>query len=218
MRHVRPTRVCRNCGVAFKPKRTERVTFCSRECSFAFKAAVPKAPPAQKPCLMCGATCPPKHTYCGDECRKESARRKARAYGERKHQGKTCVCRVCGVSFHPTYATKKRACCSVACANEAARQDIRNSKQMRRARKKGAFVDAVYRQRIFERDGWRCRICGGRVKRDACAPHPMAPTLDHIVPLAKGGTHEPRNVQLAHSMCNSMKGDGSAGEQLLLVG
>jgi 5-methylcytosine-specific restriction endonuclease McrA len=30
--------------------------------------------------------------------------------------------------------------------------------------------------------------------------------MDHIVPFAAGGTHEPANVQLAHRVCNSRKG------------
>jgi 5-methylcytosine-specific restriction endonuclease McrA len=30
--------------------------------------------------------------------------------------------------------------------------------------------------------------------------------LDHIVPLSRGGTHEPSNVQLAHYGCNSKRG------------
>ncbi len=32
-------------------------------------------------------------------------------------------------------------------------------------------------------------------------------TLDHIVPLAKGGPHHEGNIQLAHFMCNVIKGD-----------
>jgi 5-methylcytosine-specific restriction endonuclease McrA len=36
---------------------------------------------------------------------------------------------------------------------------------------------------------------------------PDAPTVDHIIPLAKGGTHTWDNVQLAHWSCNSDKRD-----------
>jgi 5-methylcytosine-specific restriction endonuclease McrA len=34
----------------------------------------------------------------------------------------------------------------------------------------------------------------------------MSPTIDHILPLARGGTHEPSNVQAAHFGCNAAKG------------
>lgn len=32
------------------------------------------------------------------------------------------------------------------------------------------------------------------------------PSVDHIVPLAKGGLHSWDNVQLAHFKCNTLKG------------
>lgn len=91
------------------------------------------------------------------------------------------------------------------------------SKQRRRARKRDAFVADVSRSQIFERDRWTCQLCGKRVDRTAVAPQPLAPTLDHIVPLAVGGTHEPANVQLAHAQCNTSKRTRPRGEQLRLL-
>lgn len=93
-----------------------------------------------------------------------------------------------------------------------------DAKDRYRARKYGAFVEAVYRKRIFERDGWRCQLCGKQTKQDAIVPDPRAPVIDHIIPLARGGTHEPVNTQCAHFMCNSLKGDRGGNEQLALIG
>lgn len=101
------------------------------------------------------------------------------------------------------------------CSRRCQRAD---TKARRRAAQRDAYVEHVYRSRIFERDGWRCRLCGKKTKRDAVAPHPLAPVLDHIIPLAKGGTHEPSNTQCAHFLCNSRKGDRGGGEQLMLIG
>lgn len=70
----------------------------------------------------------------------------------------------------------------------------------------------VYRSKIFERDGWRCQLCRKPVRRTAVVPHPLAPTLDHIVPLAAGGLHEPANVQTAHFICNSVRGAGGVAQ------
>lgn len=92
---------------------------------------------------------------------------------------------------------------------------------MRRVRRKKAPEMAlVIRAKIYERDGWRCQICRRKVKRGATLPHPKAPTLDHIIPLAQGGTHEPVNCQLACYRCNCLKGDRTApaGDQLRLIG
>jgi 5-methylcytosine-specific restriction endonuclease McrA len=35
----------------------------------------------------------------------------------------------------------------------------------------------------------------------------LYPSIDHIVPLAKGGNHTWNNVQLAHHYCNTLKRD-----------
>lgn len=49
-------------------------------------------------------------------------------------------------------------------------------------------------------------------------PHPKAPTIDHVVPLAEGGADTAANVRLAHFICNSMRGNRGGGEQLALIG
>jgi 5-methylcytosine-specific restriction endonuclease McrA len=74
------------------------------------------------------------------------------------------------------------------------------------------MVEPIYRRRVYERDGWRCGICHLPVKQDKVVPHPLAPTLDHIVPLAAGGAHSYANVQCAHFICNSLKSDTGPGQ------
>jgi 5-methylcytosine-specific restriction endonuclease McrA len=69
----------------------------------------------------------------------------------------------------------------------------------RRARKRGAFVEDVERAAVFARDQGLCGICGELVD-------PECFDLDHIVPLAAGGVHAYRNVQVAHPACNKRKG------------
>jgi 5-methylcytosine-specific restriction endonuclease McrA len=69
----------------------------------------------------------------------------------------------------------------------------------RRARLLNAFVEAVDPAAIRTRDRGLCGICGDVV---AVADQ----SLDHVIPLARGGTHEARNIQLAHRSCNSRKG------------
>jgi hypothetical protein len=103
--------------------------------------------------------------------------------------------------------------CSSRCGRRA-------DKDKRRALERSAYVSPVRRGEIYERDQWMCRLCRLPVARGEVVPHPQAPTLDHIVPLARGGTHEPANVQLAHYLCNSIKSDGLwvDGEPLTLTG
>jgi len=81
---------------------------------------------------------------------------------------------------------------------------------LRRARRYGATVEVVIAAEVFKRDRWRCGLCGKRVaRRDA--------TVDHIVPLARGGEHSYRNAQTAHFRCNAAKG-ARGGGQLRLIG
>lgn len=80
-------------------------------------------------------------------------------------------------------------------------------KARRRAVEREAFVADVNRQGIFDRDGWICQLCMEPIRRDVAAPHPLSASIDHVLPLARGGTHQPSNVQAAHLLCNSIKSD-----------
>lgn len=122
-------------------------------------------------------------------------------------------CRRCGAPFLASANGVIPAYCSHRCC----RSDIHDR---RRARRRGAFVERVWRTRIFDRDGWRCQLCGKAVNLKASVPHPKAPVLDHVIPLAVGGSHEPANVQCAHFICNSIKSHGvyGTGDQLRLIG
>ena len=52
-----------------------------------------------------------------------------------------------------------------------------------------------------------CGICGLPVDMNLKYPDPLSPTIDHIIPLAKGGhPSDLSNLQLAHRCCNREKG------------
>jgi 5-methylcytosine-specific restriction endonuclease McrA len=69
----------------------------------------------------------------------------------------------------------------------------------RRARRAGVAVERVDPIAVFERDGWKCGICLRPVVKEEAS-------VDHIVPIARGGEHSYANVQLAHLSCNKRKG------------
>ncbi len=53
-----------------------------------------------------------------------------------------------------------------------------------------------------------CGICGHPVDMSLKHGHPMAATIDHIIPIAKGGhPSDIENLQLAHWTCNRQKSD-----------
>ncbi len=55
--------------------------------------------------------------------------------------------------------------------------------------------------RLLWENGKRCAICGKRIKDFDNL------TVDHIVPVAKGGQNVIENCQLAHKDCNGEKRD-----------
>lgn len=53
-----------------------------------------------------------------------------------------------------------------------------------------------------------CGICGQPVDMTLKPPDPMAPCIDHIIPISKGGHPSAlENLQLAHWSCNRQKAD-----------
>lgn len=55
------------------------------------------------------------------------------------------------------------------------------------------------RQRIYERDGYRCVRCG--------LTEVSYLSIDHIVPVSQGGTNKDINLQTLCKTCNVAKGD-----------
>ena len=51
-----------------------------------------------------------------------------------------------------------------------------------------------------------CAICGRQVDKKLPFPNPWSPTIDHLIPVQKGGDPVAlENLQLAHLACNRAK-------------
>ncbi len=75
----------------------------------------------------------------------------------------------------------------------------------RQAGNRGAFEAA--RKKILATQTI-CGICGKPVDFSYKAPHPLSPTVDHIIPVSKNGhPSDLANLQLAHRCCNREKAD-----------
>jgi 5-methylcytosine-specific restriction endonuclease McrA len=79
------------------------------------------------------------------------------------------------------------------------------TRHRRRARLRDADFEHYKYLEIFERDNWTCQICKKPIDKSLKSPHPLSPNLDHIKPLAKGGSDTPSNVQATHRKCNLKK-------------
>ena len=120
-------------------------------------------------------------------------------------------CAGCGCDF--TQELKWQQRCSLSCKSEAERAAKRRAKAKRRAVERGMEADDIDPISVFNRDGWRCHLCGVKtVQRLRGSCEPLAPELDHVVSLADGGTHTWGNVACACRKCNHQKGAKSAGQ------
>jgi len=155
--------------------------------------------------------------FCSKRCIEVArGRRLAEPLSER-----TCELPECGKRYQPQQ-TNQRACCErhgKVLWNRESRVDGRQKqepwtearkerwKRRQQAKKAASTGRPVVREAIGDRDGWICYLCERPIDRSLVWPDPESATTDHVVPLSKGGEHDPDNVRITHARCNSAKGD-----------
>jgi len=117
---------------------------------------------------------------------------------------KTTQCQYCQKPLDIRAKDNRHHCCDDVCWKKLKKQHKHAASVKRRHWIGDGHVDWYA---VMERDNWTCKLCGLPCQRDAQVPDYMAPTLDHIVPLSRGGKHDESNAQCAHFICNSRKRD-----------
>ena len=151
----------------------------------------------------------PRKRYCGRDCciaasNAKQAQRKAEAMAAQPMR----TCKQCGASFGLIYGTKRRLYCSRECEEHRRQAERSGTSHRRRAKRYGVPYEHVNRLKVFERDRWRCKLCGAKVKQSTAE-------LDHILPLSKGGGHTYTNTQCSCRPCNQSKKDRPLGQTRL---
>lgn len=199
--------ICSYCGKTFESYWTKK--YCSLECC---READKKRKretyvgKREKTCRFCGKELPKyKSRFCCNECKNKYNRIKTGVV--QSYEKKKRICVVCGKIFYSHRQDKKA--CSIECTN------INRGKQ----RYNGIIVDKdIDLKKLSQRDNGQCMLCGLFVdwedyeKKDGvvvCGG--MYPSIDHIIPISLGGLHSWDNVQLAHRICNSRKGNRFIG-------
>lgn len=143
---------------------------------------------------------------------------------------KTCAYADCGKRFVARTAAQRTCCrsCGQKVRNGVASEEQRKAAERERYQRKcrrrrvlqqGGKAEPYTLAEIAKRDGYRCGVCRRKVNmRLVDGRLPMAPTIDHVVPVSKGGDDTKANVRLVHRRCNSSRGARGGGEQLRLVG
>lgn len=141
--------------------------------------------------------------FCSRACAATTFRRvKKRPYARQ--------CVICHVQFSPLPHLYRNITCSVGCNEVLVKENRRAEKAVRRARERTRSVTRFSPLVVFQRDDWTCRACGCHTPQSLRGTNEWnAPELDHIVPLAAKGAHDPENCQLLCRTCNLLKGTKS---------
>lgn len=125
---------------------------------------------------------------------------------ELEKEKKVHPCSICG---EPTSNPKY---CSDDCRRKANNRAHDLYKRHKRYHKGADYSISV--RSLYKRDNGVCHICGMKcnfddyvIRGNAFIAGNWYPSVDHIVPLSKGGRHILENVKLAHRICNSICGD-----------
>ncbi|KAB2792875.1 HNH endonuclease [Brucella anthropi] len=234
-----PEHVCEHCGEIFRRRKDKNnaVRFCSRECGFAAKSNLrPEqniSPDLREEankfivavriarciCLQCGNRFDGVNLgerYCSEECSADYQRARYIADNDNGRDRSPRPCATCGTEFAPQYGDRRRRFCSLECSAKS--DDAKASRKASKMRRRCAAVEVVDPIKVFDRDSWRCQLCGTKTPRKLRGTYDdRAPELDHIIPISCGGEHSYRNTQCACRKCNAAKSATPMG-QLRLFG
>ena len=234
-RHARRV-YCSTACTAEALKKTKTKTFC---CGFCRMEVIRYGSPSKDKSVFCSRACGAKHrslmifetaalSRMARAAKDQAARieEKRNAIRERNIKQIECApkCRQCGQAY-ARERTFQRYCtdaCSLQAKSEARaryrdsesyRASKRKGKSKRRAMLRGCEHESIDPIKVFERDKWRCHLCGIKTPRSLRGTmQDRAPELEHIVSLADGGSHTWGNVACSCRKCNIHKGSSSAGQ------
>lgn len=139
--------------------------------------------------------------YCSPQCKERSWR--GHCAGDKVRR----MC-PCGQSFEVVVnggGSNNRKWCDACRPVEYAKARSRGRRKYK-ALKSGSEAFGTYDIAGLRRLlGNRCHICHRLIDFNKPARHPQSATVDHLIPISRGGWDGPGNVALAHFGCNSRK-------------
>lgn len=222
-------RNCKRCGVTFKPK-TSKSCYCTNECANKHKSELYRLPDSKMQrqkkhelqlkknqttckldysrCSVCGrqrANLKARakngvNRFCSKKCEKKNVHIVRVKRGLYVHKAGYVECLYCGErKWFSKHASKMF--CSSRCSQK-------HQHRVRDLRIKDNKKDiTVTLPRLIKRDGWECKRCGTTCQMPKGLNTPDEATVDHVIPISKGGPHTWDNVQLLCRECNTAKRD-----------
>jgi 5-methylcytosine-specific restriction endonuclease McrA len=99
------------------------------------------------------------------------------------------------------------------------RQRVRDNSSIQHHIRRTLYAsgDKITITELGERDGWRCHLCGKKVRKRTGKDRRMGPSIDHLIPVSAEGAHVWENVALAHFGCNSKRNNRGAAQLRLIA-
>lgn len=188
--------------------------FCSEDCHVLHLKRLGRKPKIAKTCGTCEQsfeTARDLQIYCSTDCRLEGQRKMSTARIRLKFETlypggiKTKICRWCNeemkVSARKSYAGRlyHEDCSREA---QAARYRIKTVKRQKKTNPQRISPEQVVREY-----GSNCNICSEPIDLELPRTHRFGLTVDHHIPVNKGGTDDMSNLRPAHWICNVKKSD-----------
>jgi len=214
--NVEHAKTCVVCGKTFITYRSNKKT-CSDECKAAHRKArdkhrirTPISPEDEhrKYIIRTYGSEEAHRAYLEELEQKKQAQMeqtKARKEQERKErlaanfrEGK---CVVCGKAF-TTYNPLQKTCCSE-CGKK-----LSYARKQKRIPDEQVIDKDITLEALYRRDSGVCYLCGGVCDwndKKGNIVGGLYPSIDHIIPVSRGGLHSWDNVRLAHFQCNAKK-------------
>lgn len=160
-------------------------------------------------------------------CNEQALSRKEqeREWKIRKRMDEVHTCKECGCLYtYRSYAQsigvdplfiQRIDVCSEKCKRKRRTKTHDSDHKKRAVKYKTEYDPTINLDDLISRDGLRCALCGGMCDRSDYKKNKKGfyvfgvnyPSIDHIMPISKGGGHTWDNVQVAHRGCNTRKGN-----------
>lgn len=152
-------------------------------------------------CIVCNLSMASKHNTqkkCNN-CKSLKLRKKTKPY-----LFQDFICSHCNLPYQSTKANKGKC---KACIKKITRKPSKKKKtsdHIERAKKKGVVYEKINIESIYKRDGYKCTSCSCVVVKSKTYQSNQA-TIDHVIPISKGGSHTIDNVVTMCMSCNAKK-------------
>lgn len=198
---------CEHCSSIMDDVLSARRKYCDDRCrSKARRERDRDTGTYQVKCKGCGElfnTYHEKRVYCDDGCKTLGNN----FFPARSKMIRRVLCKECDKVVETNHSDRKF--CSHRCRQ-------RSTDRKKDLRKRNAFDNGdsdLTLERLIAKDNNMCHICKDRCDKEDYVMEGSTfiagnsyPSIDHVIPLAKGGLHQWSNVKLAHRWCNSVKG------------